>query len=154
MVPNAANVWVGTRGGTGRWSEEPGDGDIEIVGLDTQKGVFPPWGSSDSGCDLSAPFHLVPGRHSIDLAMYAVFPVYMGPTHVSESVEIKGQGVIDGLFLANHAYRITARWIPGSAHGAGSFKVTLWDVTVSDDSVQSWSFRGWEDQGPRNYGSP
>ena len=47
--------------------------------------------------------------------MHAVFPVNMGPTNVSETVETFGSGTIDGLFLANHAYRITALWINGSA---------------------------------------
>ena len=156
-VLNAANVWVGSTQGTGRWSAKPGDADIEITGVDSNKGVFPPYGYLDTDGGLSAPFHLVPARHAIDLALYAVFPANMGPTHVSETVEIKGQGVIEGLFLANHAYRITARWINGSASGSGAFEVTLWDVTQSDDSpakVQSWNFVGWEDQGPRNYGSP
>ena len=81
----------------------------------------------------------------------------MGPTHVSESVETKGSGSIDGLFLANHAYRITALWIDGSAHGSGTFDVTLWDVTQSDDSparVLSWIFRGGQVQGPTHYVSP
>jgi hypothetical protein len=136
---------------------KPGDANIEIDGVDSVEGKFPPLGYLDTTADLSTPLHLVPGRHSIDLAMYAVFPVNMGPTHVSESVETKGSGSIDGLFLANHAYRITALWINGSAHGSGTFDVTLWDVTQSDDSparVQSWIFRGGQVQGPTHYVSP
>jgi len=156
-VRSAANVWVGSTQGTGRWSAKPGNADIEITGVDSERGVFPPYGYLDAGGRLSAPLHLVPASHSIDLAMYAVFSVDMGPTQVSQTVEIKGQGVIDGLFLANHAYRITARWINGSASGSGTFDVTLWDVTQSDDSparVQSWIFRGGQVQGPTHYVSP
>jgi hypothetical protein len=136
---------------------KPGIADVEIMGVDAQKGAFPPLHYLDTVADLSAPLHLVPGRHSINLLMGTVFPVYMGPTHVSESVMIKGTGTIEELFLSNHAYRITALWINGSAHGPGAFEVTLWDITVSDNSptaVRSWSFGGWEAQGPPNYGSP
>ena len=94
-VRSAANVWVGSTQGTGRWSAKPGNADIEITGVDSERGVFPPYGYLDAGGRLSAPLHLVPASHSIDLAMYAVFSVDMGPTQVSQTVEIKGQGVID-----------------------------------------------------------
>ena len=93
----------------------------------------------------------------MDLAVYAVFPVNMGPTHVSESVQTEGSGTIEELFLANHAYRITAVWINGSAHGSGDFEITLWDVTKSDFesvAVHSWRFRGGEIHGPSRYVSP
>jgi len=157
VAPNTADVWVGSNQGTGRWSMKPGDSDIGITGLDSMKGDFPPLGYLDTAVDLSAPLHLAPGRHSIKLLLGAVFPVQPRLNAVYETVQTIGSGTIDGLFLANHAYRITALWINGSAHGSGTFDVTLWDVTQSDDSparVQSWIFRGGQVQGPTHYVSP
>lgn len=156
-VRNAADIWVGKDDGTGRWSAKPGDSDIEIIGVDSKRGDFPPLRYLDTAADLSAPLHLAPGRHSIALIAGTVFPVYMGPTHVSESVQTKGSGTIEWLFLPNHAYRITAMWIDGPAHGSGTFEVTLWNVPESDSTptaMQLWRFRGWEVAGPLHYVSP
>ena len=144
-VPNAANVWVGSNQGTGRWSMNPGDADIGITRVDSIYGNFPPLSYLDTAVDLSTPLHLVPGRHSIKLLMGAVFAEDMGPAAVSETGQTTASGVIDGLFLSNHSYRITAIWRQdhNASYGFGTFEVTLWDVTLSDDSpvaVQSWSF--------------
>ena len=157
VVPNAADVWVGQYVGTGRWSVKPGDANIEINGVDSVEGKFPPLRYLDTAADLSAPLHLVSGRHSIELQLNAAFQALSRPNAPSETVQTFGSGTIAGLFLANHAYRITALWINGSASGSGTFDVTLWDVTLSDDSparVKSWSFRGREVAGPTEYYSP
>jgi len=153
-VPNAAHLWVGQDGGSGRWSVKPGDADIEITDLDSIKGDFPPLGYLDTAADLSAPLNLVPGRHSIGLLFGAAFQVYSKPGAPSETVQCRGSGSIDQQFLENHEYRITALWLNTSASRPGTFDVTLWDVTVPDASpaaVQSWSFRGSEVTGPPGY---
>jgi hypothetical protein len=68
-APNAADLWVGSNQGTGRWSMNPGDVDIGITRVDSVKGDFPPLSFMDTAVDLSTPLHLAPGRRSIDLLM-------------------------------------------------------------------------------------
>jgi hypothetical protein len=125
---------------------KPGDASMEITGVDSIKGDFPPLSYLNTAADLSTPLHLVPGKHSIHLLIGVIFVENTGdPIAVPETGQATASGVIDGLFLPNHSYRITAIWEEDhyASWGVGIFRVTLWDVTLSDDSpvaVQSWSF--------------
>jgi hypothetical protein len=153
VVPNAADLWVGQYEGTGLWSAEPGNANIEIEGVDADNGVFPPLIALDTAANLSAPLHLVPGRHSIKFRLSTAFFVHSNPGPDFETVQVSGTGNIEEIFLENHGYRLTGLWINGS----GTFEVTLWDVTRSNDSPatahsrNSWSFRGKEVIGPPGY---
>jgi hypothetical protein len=130
---------------------KPGNADIGIKGVDSSNGVFPPCYALGTAFDLSSPLHLAPGSHSIKIQFGRAFLVHPNPGPDTETVQVEGSGTIEAQFLENHAYRLTALWIDES----DTFFVTLWDVTVSDDSpaaVQQWSFPGRQVLGPPGYG--
>jgi hypothetical protein len=156
LVPDAANIWVGQDQETGRWSEKPGNANITIKRVDSTDGEFPP-STMGFDVDYSTPLHLMPGRHSIDLSFGTYFQALPKQDALPETVEVAGSGTIEALFVANHAYRITALWINGSASGTGTFKVILWDLTGTENvgvAARSWNFRGGEVTGPPRYVSP
>ena len=149
QIADAADLWVSQEEiKTGRWSKYPGNSGILVRRIDSIECVFPPLSYLDTVADLSSPLHLAPGKHSLELIVGSNFQSKPQPGYLPGTVQTRGTGTIEYLFIAKHAYRVTAEWNSGSRPGNGTFKIYLWDITQNenpDNPMQSWTFRGWED---------